>query len=266
MEKNIIALFSVFILVSSLYSSKLDGEASKIDFNVLHQKTVDWMSTKSTRERKGLSISEKRKANQYFENLKGSVVDWNLTFFSIYGGPGSYSVTTKDGDFKATITFKTENKKQIDALESLVRGDKINIKGILTGKITWTFGINVSPAKLISVNNKRIVKPAEGNSNSSLKCIVFEDKNTKTGKIHKESVGDRYTIKANGSGMIFSAISESVKPIAFNYLQKHVQSGMTFKIYRSSKDGMLWIQEGGILGLKLNNEKNSMLSMKCRKL
>ena len=84
------------------------------------------------------------------KELKNKIVVWNLTVYNINKAGKKYVIQTepkgiKQEEVSTIITLTPINENQITMIESLKTGDKIKIKGILTGESTMR-ALEISPA------------------------------------------------------------------------------------------------------------------------
>jgi hypothetical protein len=84
------------------------------------------------------------------KELKNKIVVWNLTVYNINKAGKKYVIQTepkgiKQEEVSTIITLTPINENQISRIESLKTGDKIKIKGILTGGSTMR-ALEISPA------------------------------------------------------------------------------------------------------------------------
>lgn len=84
------------------------------------------------------------------KELKNKIVVWNLTVYNINKAGKKYVIQTepkgiKQEEVSTIITLTPINENQITMIESLKTGDKIKIKGILTGGSTMR-ALEISPA------------------------------------------------------------------------------------------------------------------------
>ena len=84
------------------------------------------------------------------KELKNKTIVWNLTVYNINKAGKKYVIQTepkgiKQEEVSTIITLTPTNENQIPMIESLKTGEKIKIKGVLTGESTMR-ALEISPA------------------------------------------------------------------------------------------------------------------------